>query len=118
MSAARCIQTRRLLALSASRFSIASCSSAASVLVFESAAECCITAEEQEEVGWKYLHGDIFRPPPYLGCFAAAIGTGTQVLVMAVFVFALALVGVFYPYNRGALLVAFVVCSPFCADTS
>lgn len=67
------------------------------------------SAEEQEEVGWKYLHGDIFRPPPYLGCFAAAIGTGTQVLVMAVFVFALALVGVFYPYNRGALLVAFVV---------
>ena len=67
--------------------------------------------EEQEETGWKYIHGDVFRPPPQLNLFAACVGTGTQILAMAVAIFALALVGVFYPYNRGALLTACVVSS-------
>jgi hypothetical protein len=66
-------------------------------------------AEEQEETGWKYIHGDVFRPPYQLNLFAACVGTGTQILTMAVAIFALALVGVFYPYNRGALLTACVV---------
>ena len=66
-------------------------------------------AEEQEETGWKYIHGDVFRPPPHLNLFAACVGTGTQILTMAIIVFALALIGVFYPYNRGALLTTFVV---------
>lgn len=66
-------------------------------------------AEDQEEVGWKYLHGDVFRPPPQLELFSAAIGTGAQVFAMAVFIFALALIGVFYPYNRGSLLASCVV---------
>ena len=66
-------------------------------------------AEEQEETGWKYIHGDVFRPPYHLNLFAACVGTGTQILTMAVAIFALALIGVFYPYNRGALLTACVV---------
>nr|GMC96834.1 transmembrane 9 superfamily member 3 [Ipomoea batatas] len=45
-------------------------------------------ADDQEETGWKYIHGDVFR---------------------AIFIFILALVGVFYPYNRGALFTALVV---------
>ena len=53
-------------------------------------------AEEQEETGWKYIHGDVFRPPPQLNLFAACVGTGSQILAMAVAIFALALVGVFY----------------------
>jgi len=69
-------------------------------------------AEEQEETGWKYIHGDVFRPPYQLNLFSACVGTGTQILAMAVAIFALALVGVFYPYNRGALLTACVVSSP------
>jgi hypothetical protein len=73
------------------------------------------SAEEQEEMGWKYVHGDVFRFPPFISLFCAAIGTGTQLFTMTLFVFMLALVGVFYPYNRGALLTAIIVvrfCSP------
>ena len=33
-------------------------------------------AEEQEEIGWKYIHGDVFRPPPHLNLFCACVGTG------------------------------------------
>ncbi|CAK0754796.1 Transmembrane 9 super member 4 [Coccomyxa viridis] len=65
--------------------------------------------DDQEETGWKYIHGDVFRFPPHLSLFCACVGTGSQILTMAVCIFALALVGVFYPYNRGALLTACVL---------
>jgi len=67
------------------------------------------TADEQEETGWKYIHGDVFRYPPHKSLFSAVIGSGTQLLALAIFIFMLALVGVFYPYNRGALYTALVV---------
>ncbi len=66
-------------------------------------------AEDAEETGWKYIHGDVFRFPPQLSLFCACVGTGTQILTMSACIFGLALVGVFYPYNRGALLVSCVV---------
>jgi hypothetical protein len=34
---------------------------------------------DQEESGWKYLHGDVFRFPPHINLFSAAMGVGTQV---------------------------------------
>ncbi|GMN51445.1 hypothetical protein TIFTF001_020596 [Ficus carica] len=67
------------------------------------------SAEDEEETGWKYIHGDVFRYPPYKSLFAAALGSGTQLFTLTVFIFLLALVGVFYPYNRGALFTALVV---------
>ena len=36
-------------------------------------------AEEAEEAGWKYLHGDVFRFPPRASLFCAMVGVGTQV---------------------------------------
>ncbi|KAM3712740.1 hypothetical protein ACJW31_01G203000 [Castanea mollissima] len=66
-------------------------------------------ADDQEETGWKYIHGDVFRYPKYKSLFAAALGSGTQLFTLAIFIFFLALVGVFYPYNRGALFTALVV---------
>ncbi|KAK7845662.1 transmembrane 9 superfamily member 2 [Quercus suber] len=65
--------------------------------------------DDQEETGWKYIHGDVFRYPKYKSLFAAALGSGTQLFTLAIFIFLLALVGVFYPYNRGALFTALVV---------
>ncbi len=65
--------------------------------------------EEQEETGWKYLHGDVFRFPPHYNLFSAMMGVGAQILVMAMCIFALALVGIFYPYNRGGLLSSCVI---------
>ncbi|KAJ6707303.1 TRANSMEMBRANE 9 SUPERFAMILY PROTEIN [Salix viminalis] len=67
------------------------------------------SAEDQEETGWKYIHGDVFRYPKYKSVLAAAVGSGTQLFTLTIFIFLLALVGVFYPYNRGALFTALVV---------
>lgn len=35
---------------------------------------------DEEESGWKYVHGDVFRFPPYKNLFCAFVGTGTQVI--------------------------------------
>ncbi|KAK8588662.1 hypothetical protein V6N13_087567 [Hibiscus sabdariffa] len=64
---------------------------------------------DEEETGWKYIHGDVFRYPKHKSLFAAALGSGTQLFTMAIFFFILAIVGVFYPYNRGVLLTTLVV---------
>ncbi|XP_016676043.2 transmembrane 9 superfamily member 4 isoform X1 [Gossypium hirsutum] len=67
------------------------------------------SADQEEETGWKSIHGDVFRYPKHKSLFAAAIGCGTQLFSITIFIFILAVVGVFYPYNRGALLTALVV---------
>ena len=42
------------------------------------------SAEEAlEETGWKLVHGDVFRPPRYPRLFASIIGSGIQILGMA-----------------------------------
>mmetsp|Transcript_12387 Transcript_12387/g.21901 ORF Transcript_12387/g.21901 Transcript_12387/m.21901 type:complete len:371 (-) Transcript_12387:11-1123(-) len=64
---------------------------------------------DEEESGWKYVHGDVFRFPPNKNLFCAFVGTGTQIFYLSLFIFAMALVGAFYPYNRGALYTALIV---------
>ncbi|KAF2599393.1 hypothetical protein F2Q68_00011221 [Brassica cretica] len=66
-------------------------------------------ADDQEETGWKNIHGDVFRFPKHKSLFAASLGSGTQLFTLTIFIFMLSLVGVFYPYNRGALFTALVV---------
>ncbi|KAM3327717.1 transmembrane 9 superfamily member 2 [Capsicum galapagoense] len=64
---------------------------------------------DQEETGWKYIHGDVFRFPKHKSLFTAALGCGTQLFTLTIFIFLMALVGVFYPYKRGALYTALLV---------
>lgn len=64
--------------------------------------------EEDKEVGWKYIHGDVFRHPPNMPLFCAVLGVGTQLLTMVCILFLLACFGALYPYNRGALLTSLV----------
>ncbi|KAI3450710.1 hypothetical protein Pfo_007375 [Paulownia fortunei] len=59
--------------------------------------------DEEKEVGWKYIHGDVFRCPTNLPLFSAVLGCGTQLLTMVSILFVLAFLGVFYPYSHGAL---------------
>ena len=40
------------------------------------------SAEDQEETGWKYIHGDVFRFPKFKSLFAAALGSGTQLFTL------------------------------------
>ncbi|XP_060965736.1 transmembrane 9 superfamily member 5 [Cannabis sativa] len=68
-----------------------------------------IDEEEDKEVGWKHIHGDVFRCPPNMPLFSAVIGTGTQFLTVICILFFLALFGVLYPYNRGALLTSLAI---------
>lgn len=67
-------------------------------------------AEEREESGWKLVHADVFRPPsknPMLFC--VMVGTGTQLLGMALVTLFFAAVGVLAPSNRGKLVIALLV---------
>ncbi|CAA0810689.1 Transmembrane 9 superfamily member 5 [Striga hermonthica] len=65
--------------------------------------------DEEKEVGWKYIHGDVFRCPTNLPYFSALFGCGTQVMTMVSFLFALAFLGVFYPYSSGALSISIFI---------
>ncbi|CAK7324847.1 unnamed protein product [Dovyalis caffra] len=57
----------------------------------------------------RILNNDFVKNPKYKSLFAACLGSGTQLLTLTMFIFILAPVGVFYPYNRRALLTASVV---------
>ncbi|EXB38443.1 Putative phagocytic receptor 1b [Morus notabilis] len=67
-----------------------------------------VDEEEDKEVGWKYIHGDVFRCPSNMSLLSAVLGVGTQLLTLVCILFLLAFFGVFYPYNRGALLTSIV----------
>lgn len=62
--------------------------------------------EAAEETGWKLVHGDVFRSPPYASWLAAAVGTGTQILAMMIVIMAFAALGFLSPANRGGLATA------------
>ncbi|GFQ02958.1 transmembrane 9 superfamily member 5 [Phtheirospermum japonicum] len=38
--------------------------------------------DEEKEVGWKYIHGDVFRCPTNLPFFSAVLGCGTQLITV------------------------------------
>eukprot|EP01064_Diplonema_japonicum_P021034 TRINITY_DN30582_c0_g1_i1.p1 TRINITY_DN30582_c0_g1~~TRINITY_DN30582_c0_g1_i1.p1 ORF type:complete len:640 (+),score=167.78 TRINITY_DN30582_c0_g1_i1:51-1970(+) len=68
--------------------------------------------EQQEiidEVGWKLVHGDVFRTPGWPRMYAILLGTGVQLLGMSFLVFVFALLGFLSPANRGGLLTAAIL---------
>jgi hypothetical protein len=68
----------------------------------------------EEETGWKMIHGDIFRAPPYLNLFTALIGSGAQIFFTASILLVCVLIGVFKATKRGALLTAVIVIYALC----
>lgn len=62
-----------------------------------------------DESGWKQVHGDVFRAPNYLMFYSAFVGTGVQLLILAVTVISLTLVGSYYD-ERGTILSTFIGC--------
>lgn len=42
--------------------------------------------EQDESAGWKLVHGDVFRTPKHSSLLCALLGSGVQILVMAVFI--------------------------------
>nr|XP_043613334.1 transmembrane 9 superfamily member 2-like [Erigeron canadensis] len=65
--------------------------------------------DNQEETGWKNIHGDVFRFPKHKSLFAAALGSGSQLLVLIVAILALGLQGFFLPYVRGVFWNSLVI---------
>jgi transmembrane 9 superfamily protein 3 len=65
-----------------------------------------------DESGWKQIHGDIFRPPPYLLLFSALIGTGHQLAVLILCVITFSILGSLYA-DRGTIVTAFIVSYAF-----
>lgn len=58
----------------------------------------------EDVTGWKLLHGDVFRRPQYGHLLAPLVGSGTQVLFMAVGLISLSAFGILNPSFRGGFL--------------
>jgi transmembrane 9 superfamily protein 2/4 len=65
--------------------------------------------EEKEDIGWKLVHGDVFRTPKYANLLSVLVGTGAQVFAMTVFSIIAAAVGLMDPLLRGALLTGILI---------
>lgn len=63
----------------------------------------------EEESGWKLIHGDVFRFPAHPMFFSAAIGVGGHLFAMTTMLLGMALLSVFTPTKRGAILTASIV---------
>lgn len=66
-------------------------------------------SDDQEDYGWKLIHGDVFRFPPHKNLFSAFVGLGVQCLAIFFGILTLALVGLFYPNNNGSIYVAAII---------
>jgi transmembrane 9 superfamily protein 1 len=72
-------------------------------------------AESNEDHGWKIIHADVFRYPPFKSIFCAVIGNGTQVLATLMLIILMALLGLFNVHRHGAMNAAgFVVYALTC----
>jgi transmembrane 9 superfamily member 2/4 len=58
----------------------------------------------EDVTGWKLLHGDVFRPPPYAGLFAPLLGSGLQLLFMVTGLLLLSCLGILNPSFRGGFV--------------
>ncbi|KAI9806410.1 MAG: hypothetical protein M1833_003597 [Piccolia ochrophora] len=58
----------------------------------------------EDVTGWKLLHGDVFRPPPYGGLLAPIIGSGMQLVFMATGLLILSCLGILNPSFRGGFV--------------
>eukprot|EP00004_Rigifila_ramosa_P004635 TRINITY_DN15117_c0_g1_i1.p1 TRINITY_DN15117_c0_g1~~TRINITY_DN15117_c0_g1_i1.p1 ORF type:complete len:625 (-),score=159.52 TRINITY_DN15117_c0_g1_i1:31-1905(-) len=65
--------------------------------------------EQQEETGWKLVHGDVFRPPVMPMLLAVSLGSGMQVISMVIVTLFFAILGFLSPANRGGLLSVMVL---------
>ncbi|KAK5134683.1 hypothetical protein LTR08_006198 [Meristemomyces frigidus] len=58
----------------------------------------------EDITGWKLVHGDVFRPPPYGHLLAPLIGSGMQLVFMALGLLILSCFGVLNPSFRGGFI--------------
>jgi hypothetical protein len=66
-------------------------------------------AMDEEESGWKLIHGDVFRFPERPALFCAFYGAGIQLVCAAFCLLSLALTGIVSTTRRGSILAGVVV---------
>jgi len=64
---------------------------------------------DEDEAGWKLIHGDVFRFPQFPIVFCAGTGTGLQLTASAFVIFALALTNTISTTRRGSILSSCVI---------
>jgi transmembrane 9 superfamily protein 2/4 len=64
---------------------------------------------QQEDIGWKLVHGDVFRPPANAALLSVFVGNGVQIALMAVLTMTFAVLGLLSPANRGSLMTALLL---------
>jgi len=68
-----------------------------------------VSDDVEEETGWKLVHGDVFRPPKAGMMLSVLVGTGVQLIAMAVITMIFAVLGFLSPANRGGLMTAMLL---------
>ena len=63
----------------------------------------------EEESGWKLIHGDVFRFPSNISLFSAFVGSGAQLCLTTFLLLLCAILGVFRPTKRGAILTTILI---------
>lgn len=63
----------------------------------------------EEESGWKLIHGDVFRFPSNISLFSAFVGSGAQLCLTTFLLLLCAILGVFRPTKRGAILTTMIL---------
>ncbi|KAI8834780.1 hypothetical protein BJ741DRAFT_609158 [Chytriomyces cf. hyalinus JEL632] len=67
----------------------------------------------QEDIGWKLVHADVFRPPQQRMLLSVLIGNGAQIFMMSSVTLLFAILGFLSPSSRGALstvTIIFYIC--------
>ncbi|XP_030254629.1 transmembrane 9 superfamily member 1-like isoform X1 [Sparus aurata] len=64
---------------------------------------------DQGDNGWKIIHTDVFRFPPYKSLLCAVLGVGAQFLTLATAIILMALLGMFNVHRHGAINSAAIV---------
>jgi transmembrane 9 superfamily member 1 len=76
---------------------------------YEQDVEIGVGDGDEDESGWKMLHGDVFRFPRQVSLLSSILGVGAQLFALMVSFFALGVMGVFYAGHRGHAHIAILV---------
>ncbi|XP_066932000.1 transmembrane 9 superfamily member 1-like [Clytia hemisphaerica] len=64
---------------------------------------------QQDDYGWKIIHSDVFRFPPYRALLSSILGNGCQFLTLCFGIIIMALLGLFNVHRHGSMNTAAVL---------
>lgn len=62
-----------------------------------------LDGSSSEDIGWKLVHADVFRPPRFRLLLSVFVGSGIQIIIMSFVTLFIAILGFASPSIRGAL---------------